>query len=177
MRIICISGKAQHGKDTTANLLRQRLRESGHTVLISHYADLLKYICTTFFGWNGLKDAAGRSLLQYVGTDKIRRQSPDFLVDFLIGFFKIFENEWEYVILPDCRFPNEIERFKEDGFDVTSVRVNRPGYTGNLTPEQMAHPSETALDDFAFDYVLMNNSVLPDLKAKVDSMAADLLGR
>lgn len=177
MKIICISGKAQHGKDTTANLLRQRLREDGHTVLITHFADLLKYICTTFFGWNGLKDAAGRSLLQYVGTDKIRRWSPDFWVDFLIGLFKIFDDEWEYVILPDCRFPNEIERFKEEGFDVTSVRVNRPGYTGNLTPEQMAHPSETALDDFAFDYVLMNNSVLPDLKAKVDSMAADLLGR
>ena len=55
MKIICISGKAGHGKDYTANLLKEELEARGYSVLITHNADLLKYICKTFLGWNGEK--------------------------------------------------------------------------------------------------------------------------
>ena len=72
MKVVCISGKAQHGKDTTAGMMKTVLESMGHTVLIAHYGDLVKYVCRTFFGWNGEKDAYGRSLLQKVGTDIVR---------------------------------------------------------------------------------------------------------
>lgn len=49
MKVICISGKAQHGKDTSANLLKMMLEADGYKVLIAHYGDLVKYICKTFF--------------------------------------------------------------------------------------------------------------------------------
>ena len=42
-KVICISAKAQHGKDTTATILKSALEERGNEVLIFHYADLLKY--------------------------------------------------------------------------------------------------------------------------------------
>ena len=45
MKVITISGKAQNGKDTTAGLLKAALEADGYKVLITHYADLLKYIC------------------------------------------------------------------------------------------------------------------------------------
>lgn len=51
MKVITISGKAQNGKDTTAGLLKAALEADGYKVLITHYADLLKYICKQFFGW------------------------------------------------------------------------------------------------------------------------------
>ena len=83
MKVVCISGKAQHGKDTTAGMMKTALESMGHTVLIAHYGDLVKYVCRTFFGWNGEKDAYGRSLLPKVGTDIVREQRPNYWVDFV----------------------------------------------------------------------------------------------
>ena len=81
MKIITISGKAKHGKDCTATLIKKQLEEKRNKVLVTHFADLLKYICKTFFDWDGKKNKEGRSILQYVGTDIIRKQNPDYWVD------------------------------------------------------------------------------------------------
>ena len=59
MKVVCISGKAQHGKDTMASMIKECLEDYGKHVVIVHYADLLKYICRTFFGWDGNKDENG----------------------------------------------------------------------------------------------------------------------
>ena len=160
MKIICISGHAQHGKDTAADLLRWMLEANGNKVLITHYADLLKYICKAFFAWDGQKDEAGRSILQYVGTDVVRKKRPEYWVDFLVGIFELFGDNWDYVLIPDCRFPNEIDALKSYGFDVISMRIHRPNFKSSLTEEQKKHPSETALDDYEFDHVIENPGVL-----------------
>lgn len=165
MKIICISGKAQHGKDTSAGFIKEELESRGKTVLVTHYADLLKYICRSFFGWNGEKDDAGRQLLQYVGTDVVRKQRPDFWVDFVSSVLKLFPGHWDYVLIPDCRFPNEIDAMKKQGFDVIGLRVHRINFKSPLTEEQQNHPSETALDDYVMDYKIINNGTLEDLKA------------
>lgn len=167
MKVVVISGKAQHGKDTTANLLKQSLEADGKSVLITHYADLLKYICKQFFGWNGEKDKHGRQLLQHVGTDVIRASMPDFWVDFVASVLRLFPNHWDYVLIPDCRFPNEIEVLKKADFDVIHIRVERPGFQSPLTQEQQGHSSETALDGVKPDYHLYNFGNLGDLCAEV----------
>lgn len=125
MKVITISGKAQNGKDTTAGLLKAALEADGYKVLIAHYADLLKYICKQFFGWDGQKDDAGRHILQYVGTDIIRQKRPDYWVGFVASILELFPNEWDYVLIPDCRFPNEIDYLKEAGLDTVNLRVVR----------------------------------------------------
>lgn len=53
--IICISGKAQNGKDTSAAIFKVELEKLGKKVLVAHYADYLKFICTNYFMWNGKK--------------------------------------------------------------------------------------------------------------------------
>ena len=78
VKVICISAKAQHGKDTSAAILKEIYEANGKRVLITHYADLLKYICKNFFGWNGEKDDYGRTLLQQVGTNIVCAKQPDF---------------------------------------------------------------------------------------------------
>ena len=120
MKIVCISGKAQHGKDTTAKLLEEILEAQGNRVLIAHYGDLVKYVCKTFFGWDGKKDEKGRTLLQRVGTDKIRAVSPDYWVDFIVSILDIFCDEWDYVLIPDTRFSNEYEIYDYQ-YDATIV--------------------------------------------------------
>ena len=161
--IIAISGKAQHGKDTTAAILKELLEADGYRVLTVHYADLLKQICRSFFGWDGQKNAEGRHILQYVGTDIIREKHPDYWVDFVIGILNMFPDEWDYVLIPDCRFPNEIDRLREAGFDTIHIRVVRLGFTSPLTAQQQAHPSETALDRTIPDYTVHNAGTLGDL--------------
>lgn len=167
MKVILISGKAQNGKDTTASILKQTLVDNGDRVLITHYAGLLKYICTNYFGWDGKKDDKGRQMLQYVGTDVIRKQNPTLWVDFVAMILKYFKGNWDYVIIPDCRFPNEITRMIEAGFDTIHLRVHRPNFESPLTQEQQNHPSETALDDFGADVYIENDSTLTDLKYKI----------
>lgn len=167
MKIIPISAKAQHGKDTVAGILKELMESDGNSVLIAHYADLLKYICKTFFNWDGKKDNAGRTILQYVGTDIIREQNPDYWVSFLSDFLKMFYTEWDYVIIPDSRFPNEIEYLIENGWDIFSVRVNRTDFESNLTEEQKNHISETALDNYKFDYYIDSPSGIENLTDKV----------
>ncbi len=167
MKVILISGKAQHGKDTTAKIMKEEFETHGDKVLIAHYADLVKYICRSFFNWNGKKDEYGRHLLQYVGTDVIRKEKPDYWVDFLSDILRFFPDEWDVVVIPDTRFPNEIDRMREAGLPVTHVRVLRSGFASPLTEEQQNHPSETALDHVEPDSWISNAGNMGDLVAAV----------
>ena len=157
MKIICISGKAQHGKDFTASIISSLLKSKGKKVLITHYADLLKHICQSMFDWDGKKDEKGRHLLQYVGTDIVRKQNPNFWVEYMLKILELFKNEWDYVIIPDCRFPNEIDTLKASNFDVKTLKVIRCGFDNGLSKEAQNHPSENALADYKYDYELYNN--------------------
>lgn len=176
MKIVTISGKAQNGKDTTAGFLKDALEADGYTVLITHYGDLVKYICQTYFGWDEKKGARGRTLLQYVGTDVVRAEQPDFWVEFIDNILDLFPDKWDYVLVPDCRFPNEIYILKKRGFDVTHLRVIRDGFESPLTPEQQNHPSETALDDEEPDYAIHNAGSLDDLRIAVADWLTEVNG-
>lgn len=166
-KVIVISGIARSGKDTTGLMIKENIEKEGGRVVLCHYADLLKYICKQFFGWNGEKDEKGRSMLQHVGTDVIRKQNPNFWVSFICVMLRFFGDEWDYMVIPDCRFPNEIDYLKAYGYDVVHIRVERDGYANGLTDEQKKHPSETALNNIKPDYTILNSGNLDDLQATV----------
>lgn len=174
MKVICLSGYARHGKDTAATFLKESLEDRGNRVLIAHYADLLKYICKTFFSWNGQKDDAGRTLLQYVGTDVVRKKKPNFWVGFITDILTLFNNEWDYVIISDTRFPDEVTYLKDAGLDTIHIRVRRENFVSPLTKEQQNHPSETALDNTEPDIVVINNTI-DEFKASMHAIAEVLM--
>lgn len=174
MKIVLISGKARHGKDTVAGMLDDILKNKGNKVLITHYGDLLKYICKNFFNWNGVKDDKGRTILQYVGTDVIRQKNPDMWVDFIIKILTYFNNTWDYVLIPDCRFPNEVDKIKKY-FDCVHLRIIRTNFISPLSVEQQNHISETALDNYDADYNLFNSSSLEDLKIYCENFCENIL--
>ena len=176
MKVICISGKAQHGKDTTASLILEHLEHNSERVLVTHYADLLKYICKMFFNWDGNKDKEGRRILQYVGTDVIRKKTPNYWVDFLADLLEKFASEWDWVLIPDTRFPNEVDLMRER-FGALHVRVVRPDFISPLTAEQQNHPSEVALDEYFPDYYLFNQGNEDDLKETVNTFVVNVLER
>jgi len=173
MKIICIAGKARNGKDTGGVFLKEAL--GGSKCVIVHYADLLKFICKQYFGWNGEKDEYGRTLLQVVGTDKVRRKDPDYWVRFVKSLSELFDGEWDYMVIPDCRFPNEIDKLKGGNNQVISIKIERDGFTSPLTAEQQQHLSETALDNYAgFDYIVKNEGTLEDFKNNIYKIAAKI---
>ena len=61
-------------------------------------------------------------------------------------------------IITDCRFPNEAVAIREHAGVL--LRMNRNADTGE-------HLSETALDNFEFDYVMENTGTIQDLVAKL----------
>ena len=167
--VILLSGKSGSGKDFIANIMKEKLEQKGNKVLVTHYADLLKYILKTFFDWDGQKDEHGRHLLQYVGTDVIRRQNPNYWVDFVKDIIIMFSNNWDYILIPDARFPNEITRMFCSNFRTISIRITRLNYISKLTDEQQQHESETALDSYSFDYYMTNDGTLDGVTKEVDN--------
>ena len=173
MKVICISAKARHGKDTAAEILKEIFEAEGKRVLITHYADLVKYVCRTFFDWNGEKDTYGRSLLQMVGTDIVGAQQPDFWVNFIISILTFFKDKWDIVLIPDCRYPIEVEKISKH-FDTQLVRIERPNFISPLTSEQLKHKSETALDNYKYDIKIINDGTLEDFRLKLEAYVTTL---
>lgn len=171
---ICIGGHAQNGKSTTATMIKQELEERGNKVLYTNYADLLKYICKNYFSWNGEKDETGRSLLQHVGTDVVRNQNANYWVDFVLSVVSFFPKEWQYVIVGDTRFPNEISRIGDSGYAHTFVKVRRPNFASPLTEKQQQHPSEIALDAVVPDFTIINDGTIDDLRKNVKSLCDEI---
>lgn len=126
-------------------MLKEELEKGKKRVLITYFAAPLRRICREWFGWDGQNDDAGRSLLQYVGTDVVRTRCPDFWVDFTLGLLSMMGDEWDYVIIPDCRYPNELD-MERYGFQPRHIRIagKRPD-----APLGIAEPDFTVMGDAA----------------------------
>lgn len=151
--IITIAGKARHGKDSSAFFLENQLKTKGFKVKTVHYADTLKFILKQYFNWNGLKDKNGRSLLQKVG-EEARKKEPDFWIRLLAKIINNIFSDYDYIIIADCRYPNEILYWEDVSQLALTIKVIRNNYISELTKEQQNHHSETALDNFNFHYTI-----------------------
>jgi len=167
-KIIAIAGKAEAGKDTFALFMEKYFKKTNKKVLIMHFADELKFYAKKYFGWNEKKDKPGRELLQQLGTNIVRSKNINYWVESIARFINIFYSEFDYFILADCRFPNEIDFLKQNKFPTISIRINRPNHENSLTTEQRLHLSETALDNYKFDYIIDTDEGLDKLEIEVD---------
>lgn len=163
-KIVLISGKARSGKDTFAMYFSAEAKLHGKRVLTIKYGDILKFICKEYFDWDGIKDEKGRTLLQQIGTNLCRENNPDIWVNCVIEIIKGLQSNYEYVLIPDARFPNEIRKWWQTDFDSITVRIERMNkddteYDNGLSEEQKQHPSETELDDWIFNYHVYNKYV------------------
>ena len=197
MKIILISGKAEAGKTTTAKFLKKKLGEQGKLSAIVPYGQYVKDTAKMLFDWDGNKDEKGRALLQWWGTDIVRKNYPDFWIDTVMRLAKVMKDvgrgnrNFDFLIIDDCRFPNEIENWKcsknnlskhgilyiFDVWDVMTVRIDRPGHENALTEKQRQHPSECALDGYNFDVTIsatdqeeLEYAICEQLLPKIDGL-------
>ena len=211
--IIGVVGLIGAGKDTMADYLvniHQFRRES--------FANTLKDAVSAVFGWDrdllegrtrhsrewreqvdawwadrlGMPDLTPRWVLQYWGTEVVRRSFHD--DTWIASLENRLRKTTDDVVISDCRFPNEIGAIKRAGGLV--IRVHRgpdPDWYGfaeiiNRGPEKNIewswaktqldkiniHASETAWIGTAFDAVIDNNSTMDHLYAQITDLVQDL---
>lgn len=191
MIVIGISGKKRAGKDTAAQIMRAKALASGFTVVRRALADLLKEECATAISeeadhydlsyenvlkemnTDGVKEKY-RLLLQWWGTQFRRHMCGE---DYWIRAMRLWiechtiSNEMmqpghpspkQMILIPDIRFPNEVEMVKQLGGFV--IRLNRPE-TDSVAD---THISECALDDFTeWDGIIWNREGLDVLRESI----------
>lgn len=181
--IIGLSGYARSGKDTAAAfLMAAGWRKASFAGALKDALYVLNPIIiggdnpwrvqtiVDRDGWERAKDNYPeiRALLQRLGTDVGRNLFGDtFWVDIAMARLQGDPVSGEYwnTVFADCRFPNEAEAIKAAGGQVW--RIERPGFA-----PVNAHPSETALDGYEFDRVIVNDGSLQSLRRLVLQVAA-----
>lgn len=177
--IIGLSGYARTGKDTVADLLRERgfrriafadalrdalyalnphIQVSPPTGGFEPLRDVIDNI-----GWEHAKTQAPevRQLLQRLGTEVGREQfGQNFWVN--LTFLKIMGSTHDHWVIPDCRFPNEHKAVKDNGGIM--FRIIRPDF-GPAND----HISEVAIDDHQFDSYLLNDAGIAELREELDN--------
>ena len=178
-KVILISGKARHGKDTFAEILEEKLYQRGYSTVVDRFAKYIKGYLKDYYKWDGVtKSEEVRQKLQILGTDIIKEKLnyKCFHSLRLSQDFSIVQDDFDYFLVADARFEDEILVMKSMFPNkVISVRIERDNITGGLTKEQLQHKSETALDNFKFDVVIKNNGTLEDLSKEVDKFIEQIL--
>lgn len=178
-KIILISAKAEHGKDTFAEILREELEQRGQTVIIDRFAKFIKGYLKDYYNWDGTtKSKSIRTKLQTLGTEKIKEELnfKCFHAKRLSEDFQIVADDFDTFLVPDTRFKDEINYFKAMfPDDCITIRLERAGFENHLTEEQKKHKSECDLDGYKFDYYIETKN-LKDLKIAAKNFANDILG-
>lgn len=172
VRAIGLSGYARAGKDTAAAILAdQGWQRASFAAALKDALYALDPLTSTHPGycvsqivhepvdWERAKDdyPEVRRLLQRMGTEVGREFfGENCWVD--LAFRRIPDGS--RVVFSDCRFPNEAAAIKAAGGELW--RIERPG----CSPVN-AHPSETALDEYAFDWYITNDGTLDDLRSLI----------
>lgn len=175
--IIGLSGYAQVGKDTVANYLIEKygyrriafadpIREALYTldpkIRIDEMVGASLANAVDHMGWEEVKKLStdARELLQRMGTEVGRNMfGQDFWVE---QAFKNVSSD-ENVVFTDVRFLNEASHIKS--YYGQLWRVTKPDH-GPVN----GHNSETALDQYPFDWFIPNYGSKEDLYAIVDSI-------
>lgn len=190
MIVIGISGKAGSGKDTTALMIKEILEKDGKKCKIVGLADNLKARYCFINDLDGSLMTRGsedyefkckhrKGLIEYGMNEKVIWGSDIWCRRLLEADYP---EDLQVLIIPDIRYPVEVEFFSYSGISFHLIRINRNIDTGtdasgskepsiSLTLDA----SETSLDDHPFKFVIDNNGTKEELTAKVEDVISVIL--
>ena len=88
------------------------------------------------------------------------------------------QDDFDFAIVADCRFPNEFKRWEEFNIPITKIRISRPLEQSKLTEVQKQHASETSLDDYRdWDLFICNNGTYEDLEERAKSIVTLIINK
>jgi hypothetical protein len=192
--IVGVCGLIGSGKGTVADLLQQK-----HGFIKISFADSLKDAVSVVFSWDrallegdtdesrewreqrdpwwadrlGFADLTPRWVLQMWGTEVCRE---GFHRDIWIASIeKKLEDHNKNYVIPDTRFPNEIDMIHRMDGEVWKVkRGDDPSWMGRYlrtgkSPKDI-HPSEWEWALSEFNHIINNNSTIEDLESQIKSL-------
>lgn len=120
-----------------------------------------------------------RRALQYLGTDIRRAVDQQYWVNL---FKRAVDRTLDFALVTDVRFPNEADAMIDMSGVILRLEVpeevildrtrNRDGLL--YSAEALAHPSETALDDYPkFDFVIGSDFDVTNVANRIMSVASD----
>ena len=177
IKVYLICGKARSGKDTAAEILKEKLEKNNYKVCTIQIMRTLKGYLKDYFGWDGTEETKPRTLLQQMGTELIREElnMPNFHIDRLTEDIKILSNYFNVFIVDDIRLVNEIEEIKRRFNNVTSIGVEKENYVSPLEESQERHITEHDLDNYDnYDYKIINRT-REDLEHEVEKIIMEVI--
>ena len=167
MKIILIGGKANTGKDSTAEYIDEYYRSRGLDVVNIQIAYYIKMYAKEIAKWDGDNETKPRQLLQDLGTELIRKQIDEyFFIKRIIQDIDIYSRYFDVITISDGRLPEEFASIKLAYPETVTVHVTRPGFSSRLTKDQKAHVTEALVDEIEYDYEVVNDGTLDDLQKK-----------
>lgn len=167
MKIILIGGKANTGKDSTAEYIDEYYRSRGLDVVNIQIGYYIKMYAKEIAKWDGDNDTKPRQLLQDLGTELIRKQIDEyFFIKRIIQDIDVYSRYFDIITISDGRLPEEFASIKLAYPETVTVHITRPGYSSRLTKGQKAHITEALVDEIEYDYDVVNDGTLDDLQKK-----------
>ena len=166
--IIGLSGYARSGKDTVAGMLIG-LHGYDNRAFADGVRQFLVYLNPVLEDGHRVNEIVSEFGWEYA---KARTEVRRLLQELGLGVRNFFgENCWvdramigakagDKLVFTDVRFPNEAEIIKSLGGEIW--RIQRPG----IAPINN-HPSESAMDDWQFDKVILNSAGVEGLKQQI----------
>lgn len=175
--IIGLSGYAQVGKDTVANHLvekhgfvkvsfadpiREALYKLDPKIRVEEMVGVSLANAVDHMGWESVKQMSedAREMLQRLGTEVGREMFGE---DFWVNQGLLRAKEHANVVFADTRFENEANAIRKNGGQVWRISKADHGPVNN-------HPSETALDNYNFNWTIPNYGSKEDLYAVIDGI-------
>lgn len=181
--VIGIAGLAGAGKDTFADMLREKLNAHVDSISTYAFAEPVKHVASYVFDLDDsdvntqkgkatvAKHGYGlthREILQKVGTESFREVfDQQIWIDYARR--RLAKVDSVFTIITDLRFENELNFVKEYGL---SIRVDADTRNNIKVPD---HPSERFVKNMPVDIVVDNNGTLADLNKLAEEIAGILL--
>ena len=163
-KVFLLHARAQSGKNTCANLMKEYYEQRGKRVIIIAFADYVKFTLEKYYNITDFKTPEGRTRIQHYATEQIRDgYNKTFWAELVANYLDAIQKDFDIAIIPDWRFENEYAMIKLHFHDKTiPVLITRPdiNIVDNMTTEQRSHRSETELDNFKnFSYNIINDNI------------------
>ena len=157
--LVGLGHKARQGKDTACAAILARFPEARRVA----FADAVRAVCRVNHGMTA-KDAP---LLQQIGVGR-RQTDPDLWVRTAAWTIHDWQADQQgvpsIVVIPDVRFPNEVQFIKRHGGLMVRIERLRADGSPYIADDRPAtHISETALTGKDFDLTLPNPEGRSDL--------------
>ena len=176
MKIIFLAGRANTGKDSSAEFFDDYYRSKGLDVVNIQIGFYIKMYAKQIAKWDGDNETKPRQLLQDLGTELIWKQIDNFFfIKRILQDIEVYSHYFDVITISDGRMPEEMDSIKKSYPEAINIHVTRPGYVSHLTKGQKAHLTEILVDEYdKYDYEIVNNGSLEDLEKQVLKIAKQI---